>query len=845
MPLTEFAAESGTALDSQVDAPVDQFMVIDLALIVASNTNPRTVFNLPRLEELATSIRASGVHQPVLVRPLPASRLQETFDGFRRGERPAYELIAGERRFRASKLASVDSIPAMIRHLTDEQVLEIQLVENLQRDDLHPMEEAEGYEKLIQVTHVTKEELGEKIGKSRAYVYGRLKLLDLGQDARKAFYEGHIDSSRALVIARIPDAKLQLKALEEAKAEDYQGGLRHNFKSFVRWAQQNVMLRLDAARFKITDASLVPDAGSCKECPKRTGAQPEVFADVDSADVCIDPACFHAKEAAHEEIVIAEAKKKGQRIITEREAKKLWSWEFSKIDGFVRADRPDDRVGGSKMLKTILGKDAPEPILMQNPHKDGELIEVYPADKVSKLLKEAGRITPQQARSDRPISAEEAKRNALAKYEKTWRKRAIAAIAAKMASDDDGGGVSARVCRLIASELLGGLRGDERQHMCELLGLGKIADREAIEAYLKDCTESQAEQAMHLLLVQQDMLQLVSYSTGGAIEAERLAAVADDYAVDLPAIKEAVKDELAEAARPKAKAQKTEDSAPTSAKSKSGKKSSAPPAAPKKRGGKPSAEEVQAQIAEQLQQLDQAPDGAGQEVAAEAAQEPIQAPGGAAEEVGAAPAAPAAPTLQVGDRITVTDSKYTQFEEQGEITHVLAKSKVRVAFDKGPDAVLPAAAVQVTAKALWPFPTESTAPVKDAPATFSLGQLVKVKAGSKSAGGKALKTVGKVGRVAGLGDDGRVHLRHGPRSHELVVVQPEQLEPYSAALQVVIGSKVRIHPKGFLESRNKLAWREGTVDACTDDGWRVTISATAKDAELVDAFDTAELEVLA
>ncbi|MET3371228.1 hypothetical protein ABIC89_000261 [Variovorax boronicumulans] len=258
----------------------------------------------------------------------------------------------------------------------------------------------------------------------------------------------------------------------------------------------------------------------------------------------------------------------------------------------------------------------------------------------------------------------------------------------------------------------------------------------------------------------------------------------------------------------------------------SGKKSSAPPAAPKKRGRKPSAEEVQAQIAEQLQQLDQAPDGA-------------------AEEVGAAPAAPAAPTLQVGDRITVTDSKYTQFEHQGEITHVLAKNKVRVAFDKGPDAVLPAAAVQVTAKALWPFPTASKTPVEEAPATFSIGQLAKVKAGSKSARGKALKTIGKVGRIVGLGDDGRVHLRHGLRSHELVVLQPEQLEPYSAALQVIIGSKVRIHPKSFLESRNKLAWREGTVDACTDGGWRVTISATAKDAELVDTFDSSELEVLA
>jgi ParB/RepB/Spo0J family partition protein len=111
------------------------------------------MFNVPRLEELAASIKSIGVHTPIIVRPLPgqAACKRRSMD-FRRGERPAYEIIAGERRFRASKLAGVDAIPAMVRHLTDEQVLKIQLVENLQRDDLHPMEEAEGYEKLILAT---------------------------------------------------------------------------------------------------------------------------------------------------------------------------------------------------------------------------------------------------------------------------------------------------------------------------------------------------------------------------------------------------------------------------------------------------------------------------------------------------------------------------------------------------------------------------------------------------------------------------------------------------------------------------------------------------------------------
>lgn len=631
MSLRESSADTGAAVLDQAQVDHDQFAVLDLASIVPSLTNPRTFFNEPRLAELAESIKASGVHQPVLVRPLPGSRLQDTFDGRRKGEPlPTYELVAGERRYRASKLAGVATIPAMIRTLTDDQVLEVQLIENLQRDDLHPMEEAEGYERLAKATGISKEELGAKVGKSRGYVYARLKLLDLTAKAREAFLEEKIDASRALVIARIPDAALQEKALEEATHADWQGAVP-SFRSFVRWAQQNVMLRLDAARFKITDATLLVDVGSCRECPKRTGAAPDLFADVDSADVCIDPTCFHAKEAAHEEAVLAVAKAKGQRVIPEREAKKLWSWEGGKIDGYVRLDRPDERVGGTKMLKTVLGKDMPEPILMQNPHKNGELIEVLPADKVRQMLKDSGRITPQQARGDRVISASEAKQNALAKFEKTWRKRAINAVHEAMADQiADNGSISGPVCQAIAGQLLDGLRGDERQHVCELLGLGKIADRAAIETHLAECDPLQAEKTMLLLLMQHDMQQLLSYSTGKPIEATRIEAVAENYEVRLEPIRTAVKNELEEAAKPKKPAVAVANDADLAPlKPRGGSKKIAPPTAQAKRAKKPSAEEVQGQIAEAFQALDQSND---------------QAPAGAEqEEEGAAPAAQLTP----------------------------------------------------------------------------------------------------------------------------------------------------------------------------------------------------------
>jgi ParB/RepB/Spo0J family partition protein len=181
-----------------------------LALIVTSLTNPRKTFDPAKMAGLTASIAASGVHQPVLLRPLPASRLADTAS---MKPRPEFELVAGERRLRASKAAGLQNIPAMVRELTDDQVLEIQIVENLQRDDLSELEEAEGYETLMQHSKLNADQVGTKIGKSRSYVYGRIKLLDLCQEARTSLRDGTVDASRALVVARIPDHKLQIRAM--------------------------------------------------------------------------------------------------------------------------------------------------------------------------------------------------------------------------------------------------------------------------------------------------------------------------------------------------------------------------------------------------------------------------------------------------------------------------------------------------------------------------------------------------------------------------------------------------------------------------------------------------------
>ncbi len=166
---------------------------IPLPHIQESKTNPRRQFDETKLAELADNIRQHGVLQPVLVRPMPD------------GEPGFYELVAGARRYRASKLVGRESIPATVRDLTDTECLELQLIENLQRAYVHELDEARGYAALmrLQPENYTAEVLAEKIGRSEKYVYARLRLLHLIEDAQEAFYLGKLTVAHAFEIARL------------------------------------------------------------------------------------------------------------------------------------------------------------------------------------------------------------------------------------------------------------------------------------------------------------------------------------------------------------------------------------------------------------------------------------------------------------------------------------------------------------------------------------------------------------------------------------------------------------------------------------------------------------------
>jgi ParB/RepB/Spo0J family partition protein len=355
-----------------------EFRSIPLTLIFFSNTNSqelrREQIDKAALNELAESIKSVGVAQPILVRPLREKIIN---DGH------AYELVAGERRVRAAKIAGLLEIPSTIRELTDAQVVELQLVENLQRQDIHELAEAEGYEQLLGLGFDV-DAIAAKVGKSRGTVYARMKLLSLLPEARKAFYQGKMPASVALLLARIPVPELQKKALKEVtEARGYgeeKGPM--SVRAATRHIHETYMLRLSDAGFKTNDATLIPSAGACGECPKRTGNQPELFGDVKGADVCTDPVCFKLKIQAHGERVLAQACATGQTVLTGADAKKVAKYgvDSSSLEGYVRLDKRDWNSKGT--YRQTLGKGY-QATLLQDPDT-GKMIEVAPNKDVEK-----------------------------------------------------------------------------------------------------------------------------------------------------------------------------------------------------------------------------------------------------------------------------------------------------------------------------------------------------------------------------------------------------------------------------------------------------------------------------
>lgn len=176
---------------------------VSIDKIQPNPNQPRTHFNETLLNELADSIRENGVLQPLLVR--------------KKGE--VYEIIAGERRYQASKLAGLDELPVIIKEVDDQKMLELALIENLQRSDLNPIEEAKGYRQLIKASGMTQEALSKAVSKSRSTITNSLRLLDLPEPVQQYLFDGRMTAGHARAILAVPYEEQRIKLADKVVAE--------------------------------------------------------------------------------------------------------------------------------------------------------------------------------------------------------------------------------------------------------------------------------------------------------------------------------------------------------------------------------------------------------------------------------------------------------------------------------------------------------------------------------------------------------------------------------------------------------------------------------------------------
>ena len=283
---------------SKTVAVTSEYRNLPLAQLQESATNPRRRFDERGLNELAESFKSQGVLQPLLVRSIDDEQ---------------YEVVAGARRLRAAKLAELSDVPVRVVVLSDAAVRESQLTENLLREDVHPYEEAIALKGILQLEGAQYDvaSLSARLGKSQSYITQRMRLTELHPSIAEAFLADRIGVGHALEIAKLPQDQ-QEKAFYAAFRTVWNSGKENRILLPVRelavWIEQNILLSLDNAPFDKNDAALVPEAGSCAECPKRTGFNTLLFGTA-VHDACTDGVCYNNKLAKHVERQIAEKPK--------------------------------------------------------------------------------------------------------------------------------------------------------------------------------------------------------------------------------------------------------------------------------------------------------------------------------------------------------------------------------------------------------------------------------------------------------------------------------------------------------------------------------------------------------
>lgn len=334
-----------------------QLREIALDRIRPSGTNPRKDFDSASakayLADLAETIRVHGVVQAALVRPeyCVGRRTRAEIDSVRSvfdGDVGNVVLIAGECRWRASQLAKRATLPCVVREMTDDDAREVQQIENLQRKDLSPIEEAQGFDEMLNLRdemgkpRYTVASLADRIGCSIPAIFRSRALLKLPANAKAAVTAGLISKQVACLISAVPAPE----AREQFARRVLQPELSLEpltFSEAKRVRDEYFVQKLGGAPFALKDAALLPDAGACELCPKMAANVPHLF-DGEQNDakqhrqICLDPSCYRKKLSALFKRQAVVAEKEGKRLLTEEENEKVFPPLF--VDGMMAPTSP-------------------------------------------------------------------------------------------------------------------------------------------------------------------------------------------------------------------------------------------------------------------------------------------------------------------------------------------------------------------------------------------------------------------------------------------------------------------------------------------------------------------------
>ena len=204
------------------ETPKDEIKMVKIDELRSNPYQPRKVFDETALQELAASIKEHGVFQPIIIK--------KSIKG--------YEIIAGERRVKASKLAGLDEIPAIIRDFSDDEMMEIALLENLQRENLTAIEEANAYKKLLETLELTQEQLSNRLGKSRSHITNMIGLLNLPEEVQKLLSSKEISAGHARIISKLENEEQQIslakKVVDEGLSVRQLEDITHSNEKFLR-----------------------------------------------------------------------------------------------------------------------------------------------------------------------------------------------------------------------------------------------------------------------------------------------------------------------------------------------------------------------------------------------------------------------------------------------------------------------------------------------------------------------------------------------------------------------------------------------------------------------------------